>query len=63
MTRESDQHATADVRSPLRAVDGFSSYPEVLNLIEQLQRRGYREENVRKILGGNFLRVFEQAWR
>lgn len=46
---------TAEVRSRLRAIDGFSSYPEVLNLIERLQRRGYREEDVRRVLGEHML--------
>ena len=33
-----------------------SSYP---NLVEGLLRRGYSEEDIRKILGGNLLRVWE----
>src|SRR5690606_21848107 len=53
-----DEHISADVRSPLRAVEGFSSYPEVLHLIDRLQQRGYSDQDVRKILGENFLRVF-----
>ena len=35
-----------------------SSYP---NLIEGLLKRGYSEENIRKILGGNLLRVWEEV--
>lgn len=58
-----DQHISADVRSPLRAVAGFSSYPEVLNLIEHLLQRGYSEDDARKILGENVLRLFEQVWK
>lgn len=63
VTRAYDQHVTADVRSPLRAVEGFSSYSEVLNLVDRLQRRGYGDADVRKILGENMLRVFDQVWR
>lgn len=60
---EYGRYVTADVRSPRRAVQGFSRYPEVVNLIERLQARGYREEDVRKILGENFLRVFSEIWK
>ena len=54
---------TADVRSPMRALNGFSNYAEIVNLIDRLQARGYGDEDVRKILGENYLRVFEQVWR
>ena len=36
---------------------------DVLNLIDKLVRRGYRDDDVRKILGENYLRLFEQVWR
>jgi membrane dipeptidase len=49
--------------------DGIESVPEGLEdatrfpaVTEELLRRGYREDDVRKILGGNFLRVFRQVW-
>lgn len=58
-----DRHITADVRSPLRAVEGFSTYPEVLNLIDGLQQRGYSDADVARILGENYLRVFAQVWK
>jgi membrane dipeptidase len=32
------------------------------NLTRALLRRGYSEEDTMKILGGNFLRVFEEVW-
>ena len=35
-----------------------STYP---NLVEGLLRRGYSEEDIRKILGGNLLRVWEEV--
>ena len=57
------QLITADVRSPMRALNGFSNYAEIVNLIDRLQARGYGDEAVRKILGENYLRVFEQVWR
>jgi membrane dipeptidase len=46
--------------------DGISATPTglenagcLLALTEEMQRRGYKEGDIRKILGGNFLRVFQ----
>ena len=58
-----DKNITANIRSPLRMVEGFSNYSEVLNLISRLKKQRYGEADVRKILGGNYLRVFKQVWR
>lgn len=48
--------------------DGVDTLPEGLSGIDglpkitlELVRRGYQDEDILKILGGNFLRVFEQA--
>jgi membrane dipeptidase len=48
--------------------DGFPSGPEYLNdvsyypyLTQVLLNRGYKEDAIRKILGGNFIRVFQEA--
>jgi len=50
--------------------DGISSLPtdmedisKLPNITYELLRRGYSERDIRKILGGNFLRVFSQAER
>lgn len=56
------KHVSADVRSPLRALNGFSNYPEVVNFAERLLARGYSNDDVHKILGENYLRVFEEVW-
>jgi membrane dipeptidase len=58
-----DKNISANIRSPLRMVDGFSNYAEVLNFIDRLKKRGHRDADVRKILGGNYLRVFKQVWK
>jgi membrane dipeptidase len=58
-----DQHITDNIRSPLRMVDGFSNYSEVLNFVAKLQKRRYSDADVRKILGENYLRVFKQVWK
>jgi microsomal dipeptidase-like Zn-dependent dipeptidase len=57
------KHITADVRSPRRALDGFSNYPQVVNFIGKLKDRGYTDQDVSKVLGQNYLRVFDQVWR
>lgn len=62
VTEEYNRKVTPDIRSPQRAVDGFSDYAEIVNVADRLLARGYRDEEVHKILGGNFLRVFEEVW-
>jgi membrane dipeptidase len=54
---------SGDVRSPKRALRDFNSYPQVVGFAEALKGRGYSETDIEKILGGNFLRVFEKVWR
>jgi membrane dipeptidase len=58
-----DMHVTDNIRSPMRMVDGFSNYAEVLNLTAGLKQRGYIEADIRKILGENYLRVFSRVWK
>ena len=43
-------------------VDGFSNFTEVLNFIDKLTKRGYSDTDIHKILGKNYLRVFEKVW-
>jgi len=43
---------------PPRGLENCSRLP---NLTRELVRRGYRESHIRKILGGNFLKVFRQV--
>ncbi len=40
---------------------GFSDYMDLPNITRGLVARGYSDSDVRGILGGNFLRVFEQV--
>jgi membrane dipeptidase len=62
VTSTYNQHVTDNIRSPLRMVEGFSNYAQVLNLAAKLKKRGYTESDVRKILGENYLRVFTRVW-
>jgi len=45
-----------------RGPDNLTDVSMFPNLFAELLRRGYSDADVRKILGGNFLRVFEQIW-
>lgn len=42
---------------------GFKGVQEIENVIEGLAKRGYKEKDINKFLGGNFLRVIKQVWR
>ncbi|MCJ7582156.1 MAG: dipeptidase [Candidatus Aminicenantes bacterium] len=43
-------------------VEGFSNYAEVLNFVDKLKKRGYGDIDIKKIIGGNYMRVFEGVW-
>ncbi len=62
-TAQYNEHVTADIRSPLRNVEGYSDYAEIVNVADRLLARGYSARDVHKILGENFLRVFEEVWQ
>jgi membrane dipeptidase len=57
-----NQYVTPNIRSPLRMVEGFSNYAEVFKFIDRIKKRGYSDSDVRKILGGNYLRIFSEVW-
>jgi membrane dipeptidase len=42
-------------------IDGFNDESEAPNVTRELLRRGYSEEQIAKIWGGNFLRVFRRV--
>jgi membrane dipeptidase len=63
VTGSYDKHISANMRSPLRMAEGFSQYADVVHFAERLGKRGYGDAGIRKILGGNFLRVFSQVWK
>jgi len=45
-----------------RYLEALTPRRKMKNLTRGLLQRGYTEEDTLKILGGNFLRVFEQVW-
>lgn len=57
-----NEYVTTYWRAPERFADGFSTYPEIVPVTALLKERGYSDDLVAGILGGNFLRVFDQVW-
>lgn len=45
----------------MHGISGFEHWEEFSNVTDGLLRRGYSEEDVRKVIGGNFLRVMKQV--
>ncbi|WP_447762921.1 dipeptidase [Sphingopyxis panaciterrae] len=43
-------------------IDGFDHPKKVFDLTEELIRRGYSNENITAVLGGNFRRLLAQVW-
>ena len=62
-TEQYNRHVTSDIRSPMRSLNGFSDYAEIVSVAERLLAREYSDGDVHKILGENFLRVFDQVWQ
>ena len=42
-------------------VPGFNDHSEAMNVTVELVRRGYTEDQIRKIWGGNLLRVWREV--
>jgi membrane dipeptidase len=51
-----------DLRTDVMHTEGLQSPGTLYNITAGLVARGYSDEDIRKIIGGNFLRVFEQVW-
>jgi membrane dipeptidase len=46
-----------------RAPKGLEDISGVPAITEEMVRRGHSDETIRKVLGGNFVRVFEAVWK
>lgn len=42
---------------------GFNQRAELVNVVDGFLARGYGAQRIRKILGGNFIRVLKEVWR
>ena len=47
---------------PIHYVDGIETPRDLRNLTRRLLERGYSEPSTKKILGGNWIRVFREVW-
>jgi membrane dipeptidase len=43
-------------------VDGFNDISDTIRITEELVKRKYSDEDIKKILGGNWLKLFRQVW-
>jgi microsomal dipeptidase-like Zn-dependent dipeptidase len=41
----------------------FESISACANVTEALLQRGYSEDDTKKIMGGNWLRLYQQVWK
>jgi len=42
---------------------GLYSLANIVNIVEHMLQRGFSEGDIQKVMGENYLRVFEQTWR
>jgi len=49
-------------QAPIQYVKGFEKVSEIGNVVSELRRRNYSDENIAKIMGGNWMRVYRAAW-
>ncbi|HHY08683.1 MAG TPA: membrane dipeptidase [Corynebacteriales bacterium] len=43
--------------------EGLGTHLEMINIARCLARRGYGKEDIKKVLGGNFVRVLKEIWQ
>ncbi|MBA7522796.1 hypothetical protein ES705_14916 [subsurface metagenome] len=51
-----------NVKNSTYGVQGYNEVHEMINVTRGLAARGYSDEDIKKILGGNFMRVARQVW-
>lgn len=51
-----------NIKTPAPAIQGFNEPQEIINVTRGLVARGYSDEEIKKILGGNFMRIAHQVW-
>ena len=60
---EEDKARMSDRSGGGTTLPSFSEDAEVTKVTEELVKRGYKDNDIELILGKNFLRVFEAAWK
>ena len=46
-----------------RYVEGFSGISDAIKITEELVTRGYSDDDIKKIWGGNWLRLLKDVWK
>ena len=47
---------------PVKFPDGFSSIGDFPNLTQGMEKAGWSESRIRKVMGENWMRVLEDVW-
>jgi membrane dipeptidase len=47
----------------IRYPEGFDGMEDTINITEELLRHGYSDDETRKLLGGNWLRLVKEVWK
>jgi membrane dipeptidase len=55
--------ATRGAAYESRRVDGFERKAQIVDVVAGFLSRGYDDETIRKIIGGNWMRVLQAVWR
>ena len=52
-------------RDPLLccSTEGLSGLANFVNIVEYMLKRGFKETEIKKVLGGNWLRIFRETWK
>ena len=50
------------IAASIKYAEGFESVSDIGNVRAEMERRGYTAEEIAKVFGGNWMRVFGQSW-
>jgi membrane dipeptidase len=51
------------VQTPtMKLLEGFDSVDGLGNVRAEMEKRGYTSEEIAKVFGGNWMRVYREAW-
>jgi membrane dipeptidase len=46
----------------IQYAEGFESVSDIGNVRAEMEERGYTAEEIAKVFGGNWMRVYREAW-
>jgi len=44
-------------------VEGFQDVEDTINVTEEMLKHGFSDDDTKKVLGGNWLRLLKQVWK